>query len=462
MPFTVREIDPNGKFCHELRMEALQTVIPQETIERILTEQHAHATRERKLTMTLVIWVVIAMHLYARVAIGGLLAKIGHGLRLIWPGVPAALPVPSALTYRRYQLGARPLVGLFHAICRPLATPGTRGAFLGGLRLMAIDGSIKDLPDTPENDRAFGRHGTDRGPAAFPQLRLVTLTECGTHAVVDAGCWPCHTSERQGASRLLRSLGPGMLLMVDRGLYSAAMVIQTRRRRAHVLFRVPAGVKFRPLHRLADGSTLVWLEETTPRGKKTGKRRRIRLIEYPLTDPARPGHGERHRLLTSLLDPKRFPARELACAYHERWEIEITIDEQDTHQRLLSQPLRSRKSVGVIQEVYGLLLAHYAIRSLMHQAALSADVDPDRLSFVHALRVVEDAISDLEIVAPEQLPWHWVRLIAEIAAGRLPARRPRSNPRVVKRKMSNFPLKRAQHRHPPRLRGPFRDAVALI
>jgi Insertion element 4 transposase N-terminal/Transposase DDE domain len=462
MSFTVRQIDPNGKFCQELRMEALQTVIPQETIERILTEQHAHAPRERKLTMTLVIWVVIVMHLYARVAIGGLLAKIGHGLRLIWPGVPAALPAPSALTYRRYQLGARPLVGLFHAICRPLATPGTRGAFLGGLRLMAIDGSIKDVPDTPENDRAFGRHGTDRGPAAFPQLRLVTLTECGTHAVVDAGCWPCHTSERQGASRLLRSLGPGMLLMVDRGLYSAAMVVQTRRRQAHVLFRIPAGVKFPPIRRLADGSTLVWLEETTPGGKKTGKRRRMRLIEYTLTDPARPGHGERHRLLTSLLDPERFPARELACAYHERWEIEITIDEQDTHQRLLAQPLRSRKPVGVIQEVYGLLLAHYAIRSLMHQAALSVDVDPDRLSFVHALRVVEDAISDLEIVAPEQLPGHWVRLIAEIAAGRLPARRPRSNPRVVKRKMSNFPLKRAQHRHPPRLRGPFRDAVALI
>src|ERR1700694_5998667 len=118
MPFTVRQIDPKGKFCHEMRMEALQTVIPQETIERILTEQRAHAPRERKLTMTLVIWVVIVMHLYARVAIGDLLAKIGHGLRLIWPGGAPALPVPSALTYRRYQLGARPVVALFHAICR--------------------------------------------------------------------------------------------------------------------------------------------------------------------------------------------------------------------------------------------------------------------------------------------------------------------------------------------------------
>lgn len=287
MPFSVREIDPERKFCHELRMEALQTVIPQETIRRVLTEAPLPATRERKLTLTVVVWVVIVMHLYPRVAIGDLLAKIGHGLRLIWPAVPPALPTPSALTYRRSQLGARPLVALFHAVCGPLALPRTRGAFLGGLRLMAIDGSIKDLPDTPENDRAFGRHGTDRGPAAFPQLLLVTLTECGTHAVVDAGCGPCHTSEWLGASRLLRSVGPGMLLMVDRGRYSAALVVQTRRRRAQLLFRVPARVKFPPIRRLADGSTLVWLEETTPKGKKSGDRRRMRLIEYTLTEPAR-------------------------------------------------------------------------------------------------------------------------------------------------------------------------------
>lgn len=462
MPFTVREIDPESKFCHELRMEVLQTVIPQETIERVLREQRAQAARTRKLTMPVVVWTVIAMHLYAHVAIGDLLAKLGHGLRLIWPTEPATLPGPSALTYRRYQLGARPLVALFHAICRPLATPATPGAFLQGLRLLALDGNTKDVPDTPENERVFGRHGSDRGPAAYPQLLLVLLAECGTHAVVDAGCWPCHTSERVGAGRLLRSLGAGTLLMVDRGLYSAALVVQTRRRRAHVLFRVPAGVKFRPLRRLADGSTLVWLEETTPTGKKTGKRRRMRLIEYTVTDPARPGYGERHRLLTSLLDPERFDARELAATYHERWEIEIALDEQETQQQLLAQPLRSRKPVGVIQEVYGLLLAHYAVRSLLHTAAASVDVDPDRLSFVHALRVIQDAISDLEMVAPAQWARHWARLIREIAAGRLAPRRARSNPRVVKRKMSKFPLKRAEHRRPPRLQGPFRDAVALI
>jgi hypothetical protein len=462
MPLRVRDLDVERKFCQELKLEALQRVIPRETVHAVLSQHHAHAARVRKLTMGVVVWIVLAMHLYPRVAIPDLLAKLGHGLRLLWPELTETYPTASAFTYRRYQLGARPLAALFQRICVPLATPHTPGAFLGRFRLMAIDGSVKDVPDTPANVAAFGRHGTDRGPAAFPQLVVVTLTECGTHAVVDAGFWPCHTSERVGARRLLRSVGPGMLLMVDRGLYSYAMVARTRSRGAHVLFRVPAGPQFPRVRVLADGSTLVWLEETRPNGKKTGKRLLMRLVEYTLRDPGRPGDRERHRVITSLLNPQRWPAGEVACAYHERWETEITIDEQDTHQRLVNQPLRSQKPVGVIQELYGLLLAHYAIRFLMHEAALTAEVAPTRLSFVHALRVVEDAISDFEIPAPELLPLYYARLIRDIAAGRLPARRNRICPRVVKRKMSKWPLKRAEHRHAPQPSGSFRDAVRLI
>jgi hypothetical protein len=462
MRFTVREIDAERKFCQQLRMDALQAAIPRETIQRVLTREHAHACRERKLNMGVVVWVIIAMHLYAHVAIGQLLAKIGHGLRLIWPGCPEALPVPSALTYRRYQLGARPLVALFHEICQPLATLATQGAWLGGLRLMALDGSLKDLPDTPENARTFGRPRTDRGAGAFPQLLLMSLTECGTHVVVDAGVWPCHTSEHRAARRLVRSVAAGMLVMIDRGLCSYGLIAALRDRKAHVLGRVARNRKFAWVQTLPDGSKLVYLEEKRPNGKKTGKRLLMRLIEYMLTDPARPGYQEPHRLLTSLLDGEAFPALEVACAYHERWEIEVTLDEQDTHQRLVNQPLRSKKPVGVIQEIYGLLLAHYAIRFLMHEAALSVDLDPDRLSFVHALRVLEDAISDLEIVAPAHLPAQIGRMLHEIAAGRVRPRRARSYPRVVKRKMSKFPLKRAQHRHPRQPKGAFREAVALI
>lgn len=462
MPLRVRDIAVESKFCHELKMEALQRVIPRETIEAVLTQHAAHALRVRKLTMVVVVWVVLAMHLYPRVAIGGLLAKLGHGLRLLWPELTETYPTASALTYRRYQLGARPLAALFRAICRPLALPQTQGAFLGRWRLMAIDGSVKDVPDTPANVAAFGRHSSGRGPAAFPQLMMVTLTECGTHAVVDAGFWPCHTSERVGARRLLRSVGPGMLLMVDRGLYSFAMLAETRERKAHVLFRVPAGPLFTLVRWLPDGSRLVWVEETRKGGQKTGRRLLMRLIEYTVADPARPGARERHRLITSLLNPRLYPAQEIAGLYHERWEIEITIDEQDTHQRLVNQPLRSQKPVGVIQELYGLLLAHYVIRFLMHEAALQEEIAPNRLSFVHALRVVEDAISDFELPSPEQMPFYCQRLIRDIAQGRLPARRNRICPRVVKRKMSKWPLKREVHRHCKQPSGSFREAIALI
>jgi Insertion element 4 transposase N-terminal/Transposase DDE domain len=462
MGFSVRQFDAESKFCDQLTMAALAHALPMATVETVLRQHGAVALRQRKLSMPVVAWVVIAMHLYTHVAIGDLLAQLAHGLRFIWPDPDNPLPTATAFTYRRYQLGARPLAALFHHCCRPMATPKIPGAFLFGLRLMALDGTVENLPDTPENARAFGRHTTDRGEAAFPQVLGVYLCECGTHAIVDAGFWPCHTSERVGAQRLLRSVGPGMLVMWDRGLHSYAMLAIARRRGAQVLARLPANIHPEPIQRLADGSWLGWLYEVNEKGRRTGQRQLVRLIEYTLADPGRPGHGQLHRLITTLLSATPCPAQALVVAYHERWEIETTIDEQQTHQRLALRPLRSRKPVGVIQELYGLLIGHYLVRYLMHEAALSVGIDPDRISFVHALRVIGAAISDFEIAAPETLPRQYARLLGEIAADRLPARRNRSNPRVVKRKMSNFPLKRAEHRHWPQPTRPFPEAVWLI
>jgi hypothetical protein len=455
-------LDAERKFCDQLTMAALQQVLPMATVEAVLHQHGALTPRHRKLSLPVVAWVVIAMHLYTHVAIGDLLAQLAHGLRFIWPDLPDGFPTPGAFTFRRYQLGARPLAAFFHHLCRPIATPDTQGAFLFGLRLMAIDGTVENLPDTPHNVAAFGRPGTDRGAGAFPQVQSVYLCECGTHAIVDAGFWPCHTSERIGAKRLLRSVGPGMLVMWDRGLHSYAMLAAARRRGAHVLARLPAKIRLAPVRRLPDGSWLCWLEERDDRGRTTGERMRVRLIEYTLDDPGRPGHGEGHRLITTLLSWRRAPAHALVCAYHEHWEIETTIDEQQVHQRLALRPLRSYKPVGVIQELYGLLIGHYLIRWLMHEAALSSGVDPDRISFVHALRVIGEAISDFEIASPELLPGLYARLLRDIAAGRLPARRNRSNPRVVKRKMSNFALKRAEHRPWHRPTRTFPAAVRLI
>jgi len=188
----------------------------------------------------------------------------------------------------------------------------------------------------------------------------------------------------------------------------------------------------------------------------------VRVIRYTVTNPRLVGYQEEHCVLTTLLDPDVVPALELAALYHERWESELVIDEIDTHQRLAGRVLRSQRPVGVVQELYGVLLARYALRMLMHEAAMAAGTDPDRLSFVPALEVIRDAIPEFQMVEPTQRPQLLARMLRDIAAKRLPERRPRVNPRVVKRKMSNFKLKRPAHRQSRPMDQPVQASLALI
>ncbi len=452
MGFKIRQIEVECKFSSALSVEALERAIPQTAIQQVLVQQAVSSNRERKLTLLLTVWLVIALHLYPTVSIGGVLVKLARGLRFIWPDPSIPLPRDSAIAYRRAQLGARPVVALFHQVCQPIATAQTHGAFLFGLRAMALDGTTEDVPDTPANAAYFGRHTSARGAGAFPQTQGVYLVECGTHVVVDCGFWPCHTSERFGGFRMLRSLRRGMLVMWDRGFHDFDMIVGARRRGAHVLARLPAHVKPQRLRTLSDGSYLAELYPSEYGRRKNGERVLVRVITYTISDPALPGYGEQHRLITTLLNPRLARAHDIACAYHERWEIEIVIDEIDTHQRLVGRPLRSLTPSGVIQELYGVLLAHYAVRSLMHEAAVATDVDVDRLSFVHALEVVRDAIPEFQMVAQAQRQELYARMLHDIAANGLPPRRMRTNPRVVKQKMSNFKLKRAEHYQPPKPR----------
>lgn len=297
--------------------------------------------------------------------------------------------------------------------------------------------------------------------ADYTQIKGVYLAECGTHAIVDAGFWPCHTSERVGGFRLLRSVTAGMLLMWDRGFHDYDMFGQSRQRGAHVLSRLPAHVKPEVVQPLADGSYLAWLSPSDYQRRKSGEKLMVRVIEYTITDPNLPGYGQLHRLVTTLLDPELYPLLDLICAYHQRWEIEITIDEIDTHQRLLPGPLRSLKPVGVIQELYGLLIAHYIIRFLMHEAALQVDLDPDQISFSGAIRVLQQAVPEFQMTTPEQLPALYQRLLRDIGRKTIPKRRLRSNPRLVKRKMSKFKLKRDEHRAWPQPTVSFRAAIEV-
>lgn len=459
--YRLRELDPESKFSQELTLQAIERVVPMSEIEGVLQEENAFEKRERKLNMAVVVLLTIAMNLYACLSLKRVMRKIAQGLRFVWPHEDISLPNDSAISYRRYQLGARPLVGLFRRVCQPMATPQTPGAYLFGLRLMAIDSTTEDAPDTPENVAAFGRHHGDRGDSAFPQVHCVYLCECGTHAIVDAGVWPVHTSEHVGGLRMLRSVKPDMLVMWDMGLHDYKMVAGVRVRGAHVLSRLPAGAKPTKIRELPDGSYLAHIYPSDGRQRRRGEHLVVRIIAYTLTDPALPGYGELHRLLTTRLDHEACPALELVCGYHERWEFELAIDEMDTHQRLAGHTLRSLKPVGVIQELYALLIAHYAIRFLMHEAALAAEVDPDRLSFTNALRVIQDAIPEFEMVAVHQIPDLYARLLRDIAAELLPPRRNRSNPRVVKRKMSKFRRKRPEHYRWPQPSCPFRQAVAI-
>jgi hypothetical protein len=457
----IRQIDPNAKLADEISVEALEAAVPKATVEAVVADLGVAEQRRRKLTAELTMLLGVAMNIYTHEPLEEVLRKLLRGLRFIWPEPDIATANKSAISKARYRLGASPLVELFHRVCKPMATENTQGAFLFGLRLMAIDGTTEDLPDTPENARVFGRPGGNRGDGAFPQAKGVYLVECGTHAIVDAGFWPCCTGEDRCAQRLLRSVTEGMLLMWDSGLHSFDLAQASRAKGAHFLGRVPGQVKFQPIWRLSDGSYLAYIYPSDYQRRKRGEHLLVRVIEYTLTDPARSGHGQTHRLMTSLLDPDLCPALELACAYHERWEIELSVDEMDTHQKLAQDPLRSKKPVGVIQELYGLLIAHYVVRHAMHEAALQVGLDPDRLSFTKALSLICDAIPEFQMVAPEQHPALYRRLLRDIARHRLPERDNRVNPRVVKRKMSNFRLKRAEHQHWPQPSVPFREAVAV-
>lgn len=418
--------------------------------------------RWRKLPLSTVLLLVLAMSLYTQDALAVVYWRLVGGLHRWRTPTDSGLVSRSALCQGRARLGVRPVVALFHQVARPLATAETAGAVLWGLPLLALDGTKEVVPDTPANARAFGRPSNQRGDAAYPQVLGVYLVEVGTHAVLDAGFWPCRTSEHLGGRRLLRSLPPNSLLLMDAGFYSWALLARAQARGAQVLGRFPAGVRLRVARTLPDGTVLgyVYPSETARRQHRDG--RLVRVLTYQITDPARPHAGEVQRLVTTLLDPVAYPALDLICAYHERWEVELTIDELDTHQRLAQHPLRSQTPLGVLQELYGLLVVHYALRSLMLEAATTRGVDPDRVSFTRTVQLVTKSLPEFQATSPAAWPALRALLLADLTASLLPPRAPRANPRVIKRQRSKFARKRPEHRGLPPLATPFRAAVVLL
>jgi hypothetical protein len=384
-----------------IALGALTSTFPPELVDRVVAETGRAEQRRRLLPARVVVYFVLALALYSHAAYEEVMRCLVEGLgwavqarrgRRSWPywHVPGA----SALAEARERLGAEPLKLLFARAARPLATPATRGAWYRRWRLLVVDGTCLDVPDSPAN-QALGRakSGRGEGVGAFPQVRVVGLVEAGTHAIIDAAQGSYHEGEQTLARHLARDggrLGPGVLLLADRLFTGAELWRQMALTGADLLWRVKCGSKTAPKlpvdQVLADGSWLSRLYAGSDRRKRHPIT--VRVVEYALTDPGRRTSVDRYRLVTTILDPGLAPAGELAALYTERWEVETALGELKTTQRGPRQVLRSKRPELVAQEVWAHLLVHYALRAVMHTAALQEDLDPDRLSFIRTLRVV--------------------------------------------------------------------------
>ena len=370
-------------------MGVLTRTFPPALVDEVIASQGRTEQRHRSLPARVMAYFSIGMALHAEGAYEDVLGLLTDGLSWSSGMAPVVLPSKSGIFQARQRLGSEPVAALFARVARPLATESTPGAWLAGRRLMALDGTCLDVADTSDNDAWFGRGGVSKGErAAFPQARVVGVVECATHAVVDAEVGAYTTAENTLAGPLVDRLRPGMLVLADRGFCGFPLWSRAAATGADLLWRATAQLKPRHLTTLADGT---WLAELRPAHSRRTAPLTIRVIDYRIDD-GRP-NDETLRLFTTLVDPDEAPAETLALAYAQRWEIETVFDELKTHQRGARTVLRSKSPDLVLQEIWGHLCCHYAIRTLMLEAADTAEVDPDRVSFTAALRIVRRSIT---------------------------------------------------------------------
>lgn len=439
----------------------LASFFPPVVVDGILAETGRLEQRSRLLPSRLVVYYVLAMAVYASEGYREIFRLLVEGVRSFDPSLPVTVPQKSAFSKARERVGSEPLRRLFEVTAAPLADAATPGAFYRSWRVMSVDGGTLEVPDTAENAVRFGRPGVARGErSAYPRLRWVGLGEVGTRAIVDLAVGGCGEGERTLAKPLLARLQPGMLCLCDRYFFGFDLWEETRATGAALVWRLKRNMVFEVEKRLRDGS---YLSRTFPSDRARRKGHpgvSVRVIEYALDDPGCEG-DERYRLVTTILDPKLAPARELAALYAQRWEVEIGIKEVKVSEGRPQLVLRSRKPDGVIQELYGFLSVHYAIRWLLHRAASEASVDPDRLSFTSALRAVRRKLSRAESSSPRNWSVLMGEAVAEILSERNAARL-RSCPRVLKRAVRDYPPKRTKHENWPQPRKQPIDAVAIL
>jgi hypothetical protein len=399
MARTVASLPAGSRITDYISLGVVAKFFPQQKVAAVLEETGRASVRERDLPAHVVVYYVIALALYMRSSYREVLRCLLEGVQwLLDPSAAVKVAGKSGISQARSRLGSEPLQKLYEAIVAPIAEKRTKGAWYREWRLISLDGSTLDTADTLENEKAFGRPGASRGSSAFPKIRFVALLENGTHVLWAARMSKYRTDEITLAQDVVLALGKGMLCLADRFFPGYQLWRKAAHTGAELLWRTRQNARLDVDQRLPDGSYLSRIYASTSDRRNQRKGIVVRVIDYRLKDvqDAEPIY----RLITTILDPTQAPAKELAALYHERWEIETALDELKTHLRGAQIVLRSKTPELVKQEFWGLLMAHYAIRGLMHEAALKADEDPDRLSFLHAVRVVQRRMARYVAIPP--------------------------------------------------------------
>ena len=433
------------------RFTALKRIVPKADVARALHLAGKDRSFCPVMPAWLVVWFVVGLGLFHR-----------DSYRQIFRHLIHHRPPPErpTLCEARQRVGARPLALLCKLVIQPLARSDTPGAFYAGMRLMALDAFTLDVYDSPANDKAFGRPSSGRGRSAFPQVRVLSLCEAGTHVLWKSLIRKYAVGEGTMAPHLIRHLQADMLLLWDKNFFKFDRIRQVLARGANLLAMVRTGLILLPIQRFSDGSYLAKSYRSAYARDHDLFGIMVRVIEYTFNDPGRKGHGEKHRLITTLLDPVAHPATTLIELYHVRWEEELAIDELKTHQ-MIKPLLKSQTPAGVIQEIMGLLLGHFVVRTLMFEAAETKSVSPLRISFTGALNILEVRLPLYPKTPAAQQVWR-ADVIREISNEILPPRTNRINPRVIKRKMSKWKKKRPEHSHYPQPTKQFGESVVLL
>lgn len=391
MARTVAELPKGPRITDYISLGVIAKSFPLEKVRATLEAVGKTSQRERDLPAHVMVYYVMALPLYMHVCCREVLRCLLEGVRwLLGPEAKIHVAGRGGISQARERLGSEVMRRLHDEWVKPIAVNEegrkTKGAWYRRWHVVSLDGSTLDVADTRANEAAFGRLKASRGESAFPQLRCVSLVENGTHVLFGSRMGPYHTDERTLAREVIGSLRKGMLCLADRHFFGYNLWAKAQATGADLLWRVKNNLRLPCLQALPDGSYLskVYGSEKDRRHDENGIV--VRVIQYRLEGVA--GSEPLYRTVTTILDPAQAPAEELAALYHERWEIETALDELKTHLRGARIVLRSKRPDLVEQEFFGFLLTHFAIRGLMHEAALKADVDPDRLSYVHAVRVI--------------------------------------------------------------------------